>query len=98
MILTCGNATENHQMPLLVIGKSKKPQCFKKWKTLPVIYTSRKKAWINMDIFIDWYGNTFIPKIKEHQKNLKKPGRVLLILDNVPSHPCEDTLECENSR
>ena len=51
-----------------------------------------------MDIFIDWYDNTFIPKVKAHQENLKKQGRVLLILDNAPSHPCEDTLERENGK
>ena len=28
-ILTYANATGNHRMPLFVIGKSKKPQCFK---------------------------------------------------------------------
>ena len=83
---------------MFVIGQSKKPRSFKNWKNLPVIYTSQRKAWMTSDIFIDWYDHTFIPKVKTHQEDMKKEGRVLLLLDNAPSHPCADTLERENGK
>ncbi|KRX70105.1 Jerky -like protein-like [Trichinella sp. T6] len=32
----------------------------------------------------------FIPHVKENQKKAKRSGKVLLIIDNAPSHPsCE---------
>lgn len=97
-ILNCANATGNHRIPLFVIGQSKKPRSFKNWKNLPVIYTSQRKAWMTSEVFIDWYDHTFIPKVKTHQEDMKKEGRVLLLLDNAPSHPCADTLERENGK
>ncbi|XP_054709506.1 jerky protein homolog-like [Uloborus diversus] len=98
IVLNCANATGNHRIPLFVIGHSKKPRCFNNWKNLPVIYTSQRKAWMTSEGFIDWYDHTFIPKVKTHQEDMKKEGRVLLLLDNAPSHPCADTLERENGK
>ena len=36
---------------LLVIGKSKKPRCFKNIQTLPVNYKANKKAWMTSKLF-----------------------------------------------
>ena len=44
--LVCGNAV-GEKLPLLVIGKSKKPRCFKDVSTLPCQYTNQKKSWMN---------------------------------------------------
>ena len=37
--MVCANASGEHKVKLLVIGKSKKPRCFKNVHTLPVSYT-----------------------------------------------------------
>ncbi|KRY10234.1 Jerky -like protein-like [Trichinella patagoniensis] len=40
--------------------------------------------------FFRWYDEIFIPHVKEYQKKAKRSGKVLLIIDNAPSHPsCE---------
>ena len=42
--LTAANAV-GEKLPLFVIGKSKKPRCFKHIKHLPCRYRSQKKSW-----------------------------------------------------
>lgn len=44
--LACANATGSHRLPMLVIGKSKKPRCFKyvNMSAMPIVYTSQKSA------------------------------------------------------
>lgn len=38
-------------------------------------------------LFTEWYGPISIPQVKEHQKSLEKEDeKVLLIVDNVPTH------------
>ena len=40
-IMNCANETGSHKIPLLLIGKSKKPRCFKEGMELPLIYTNQ---------------------------------------------------------
>lgn len=66
----------------LVIGKAKQPRCFNKIKpeTLPVMYRANKKAWMNSKLFEEW--------LKKFDRKMRCTGRkVLLFLDNAPSHP-----------
>lgn len=90
--MVCANASGSHALDLLVIGKSKKPRCFKNIKTLPVIYRSQKNQWMDAAIFTEWYKDIFIPSVKKHRKQNKKEGKVLLIIDNAPTHPGLDVL------
>ncbi|XP_051162414.1 tigger transposable element-derived protein 4-like [Leptopilina boulardi] len=46
-VLHCANMTGTDKLPLLVIGKSKRPRCFKGVKTLPADYENNSKAWIS---------------------------------------------------
>ena len=48
-LLACANASGNHKLPLLAIGKSAKPRCFKhvNMESLPVGYTNNKSAWMD---------------------------------------------------
>lgn len=96
-ILVCANATGTHKIPLLLIGKSKNPRCFKNIR-VPLIYKNQKSAWMNSEIFIDWYDNTFIPEVKRKQNEIGKEGNVLLLLDNAPTHPSAELLERENGK
>lgn len=90
-VMVCANASGTHRVPLLMIGKSRNPRCFKNVK-IPLIYTSQKNAWMDSDLFIKWYENTFIPEVKNFQQHSGKEGKVLLLLDNAPSHPSPETL------
>lgn len=90
-LMTCANATGTHRIPLLLIGKSKKPRCFKNVK-IPLVYKNQTKGWMNQEVFADWYRNTFIPEVKKYQEKVDKVGKsVLLVLDNAPSHPNIDS-------
>ena len=60
------------------------------------MYTNQRKAWMNCQIFTESYDNNFIPGVKKHQKEIGKSGKVLLVLDNAPSHPNAEILEHEN--
>lgn len=66
--LFCSNASGSHQIPLLVIGKSRTPRCLKNlvtpgmkenrlrhFESLGVIYTHQNNFWIYRQIFMLWY-------------------------------------------
>ncbi|PRD35490.1 UNVERIFIED_CONTAM: Jerky-like protein [Trichonephila clavipes] len=42
--MVCANASGTHSLPLLVIGKSKKPCCFKNVSCLPTLYKMQKSG------------------------------------------------------
>lgn len=65
-ILTCANATGTHRLPLLVIGKSKKPRCFRGVQQLPVDYTNQSSSWMDQKIFLEWY-KSFVQRVKERK-------------------------------
>ena len=79
-ILPCASMDGIVKMPLLVIGKSMKPRCFKGVKTLPTPYHANKKAWMTGDIFTQW--------VREHDRKFYNQSRqVAIVIDNCPSHP-----------
>ena len=47
---------------------------------------------MNSQVFIDWYTNDFIPRVKRQREQEDRNGKFLLVLDNAPSHPSEDKL------
>ena len=51
-------------LPLLVIGKSKAPRCFRGIKNLPTEYNHSKKAWMPISIFEEWIHKLY-KKIKQ---------------------------------
>ena len=51
------NATGTEKFKPFVIGKYTKPRCFKGIKSLPVEYTSNKKAWMTASLFRSWLLN-----------------------------------------
>ncbi|XP_067120113.1 jerky protein homolog-like [Centruroides vittatus] len=97
-VMVCGNVTGTHRLPLLIVGKSKNPRCFKGIKKLPVIYKNQKNSWMDTSIFIEWYDTIFIPEVKKHQLKTGNTGNVLLLIDNAPSHPSNISLERENGK
>ena len=77
--ISAASAT-GEKLPMLVIGKSKNPRCFKNVKSLPCTYKSQAKSWMDSEIFTDW--------VKQLDRTFHaKSRKVALIVDNCPAHP-----------
>lgn len=96
--MVCANYTGDHRLPLLIIGKSKQPRCFKGVNKLPVAYRNQKNSWMDTKIFGDWYENVFIPEVKKHHEKTGSTGKVLLLIDNAPSHPSDVVLSSHDGK
>lgn len=48
---------ESEKLPLLMIGKSANPRCFKNVKSKPVEYVKSAKAWMTSGLFQKWLLN-----------------------------------------
>lgn len=70
----------DEKLPALVIGKSKKPRCFKNVKTLPVKYQNNKRSWMTGLLFEEWLRSI-------NEKFKKEERKVCLFIDNCPAHP-----------
>lgn len=53
-VLVGANMDGSEKLPLLVIGKSKNPRCFKNIKSKAVPYEGNKKPWMTAVIFENW--------------------------------------------
>lgn len=86
-LLVIANMTGTIKKKLIVIGKSKRPRCFKNVKTLPVKYENNRKAWMTSDLFEkilhSWDAELRI-----------KGKKILLLVDNCPAHPDVPNLNC----
>lgn len=80
-LLLCCNMIGEFETPL-IIGKAKKPRCFKNIQVqkLSVTWKNNKKAWMTTQIMSDW--------LVELENKMKKQNRkIILFLDNATSHP-----------
>ena len=75
-----GASMMGEKLPLIVIGKSKSPRCFKGIRSLPLDYTANTKAWMTGDLFED-----IVQKWKHIFSQLGR--HILLILDNYLARP-----------
>lgn len=82
----CANASGTHKIPLLIIGESGQPESLKNVRNLPVKYIGQKNSWMDTSVFMEWYLELFIPEVKKKQMASGTIKKVLLILDNAPSH------------
>lgn len=99
-IMAASNATGNHKLKLVMIGKPAKPRCFKNvnMSALPLIYTNQNNAWMNREIFKNWFLNTFVPECKGYLIEKGLPSKAILTMDNASSHPSAEELECDGIR
>uniref|UniRef100_A0A914UMC1 HTH CENPB-type domain-containing protein n=1 Tax=Plectus sambesii TaxID=2011161 RepID=A0A914UMC1_9BILA len=75
-----GGSMSGEKLPLLTIGKSAKPRCFKNVRHLPVKYESNDKAWMTSILFEQY--------VRKLDVSMRSRGRkIALIIDNCPSHP-----------
>lgn len=94
-VMACANASGSCKLPLMIIGKSARPRCLKgiDHAALPVYYRGQKSAWMSGDLFISWFHEEFVPKVKAFLKENGLSQKALLLLDNAPSHPPLKTLK-----
>lgn len=78
-VLVAANMTGTERLPLLVIGKSKTPRCFRNIPRLPTDYRFNKKAWMTREIFQDWLQ-------KLNRQFASKGRKVVLVADNCSAH------------
>ena len=88
----CANATGTHKLPLLLIGKAKRPQCFR--RTGPpagTFYVNQKTAWADSARVQWWFDNVFLPEVRR-----RTSGVVALIWDNFATMHSATALEYSN--
>ncbi len=93
-INACANVSGSIKLPLLMIGKSKNPRCFKNINRdqLPVIYANQKNAWVNTSLFGEWFHNSFVPIVQKKLVEIGVDPKGVLLLDNCSAHPDESEL------
>ena len=83
--MAMGNA-KGERLPMLIIGKSRNPRCFKGVKRVPCRYRAQQKSWMSSELFEEW--------VKELDQNFgSKKRKIALIIDNYPAHPDVPLLE-----
>ena len=90
----CSNASGTIKMPIHLIGKAKRPRCFKgiDMNLLPVKYTSQTNAWMTTVQFSEWFHRDFVPTVREKLIALGEELRAVLVLDNCSAHPDAEDL------
>ena len=79
-VLVCVNMDGSDKRPLLVIGKSNQPRCFRGIPTLPSPYTNSSNAWMTSTIFRKWL-------IELNRDMMKQDRHIALLVDNCSAHP-----------
>ncbi|CAG8687603.1 20221_t:CDS:2, partial [Dentiscutata erythropus] len=82
-VALCVNTNGSHKLDPLVIGKYQRPRCFKniRIQNMPMKYSSNAKAWMISSLFQEW-----IQEFDHQVGQMHQGQRVLLLLDNCPSH------------
>ncbi|GFQ96885.1 tigger transposable element-derived protein 1 [Trichonephila clavata] len=97
-LLLGGDARGDFKLTPLLVYHSKNPKAMKGIfkSTLPVIWESNKKLWINMKIFQNWFTEYFCQSVICYCKIKKLESRALLLIDNALSHPTNisDLITC----
>jgi hypothetical protein len=93
-INACSNASGTIKLPLLLIGKSKNPRCFKNIRrdTLPVVYANQSNAWVNAALFTESFHQQFVQTVQKKLTCLGCEPKAVLLLDNCSAHPDEKEL------
>ena len=94
-LLGCANTSGTCRLPLGFIHKPARPCCFQHMDmgTLPVKDYSLQKAWMDPKIFEKWFHDVFVPHVKNFCTDNDIEYKILLLLDNAPSHPSKEKLE-----
>ena len=95
-IMPFANATGNHKLPLMLIGKSRQPRCFNNSFNPRLHYRSSRNACQTSQLFKEWFFNIFIPQSRAHLRERNLPEKAVLLLDNVTCHGDSEILKSED--
>ncbi|EDL29437.1 jerky protein [Mus musculus] len=97
-VLMCANATGSHRIKPLAIGKGGGPRAFRGIQHLPIAYKAQGNAWVDKEIFSDWFHHIFVPSVREHFRTIGLPedSKAILLLDHSRAHSQESELVSEN--
>ena len=87
-VLLGANMDGSEKLPILVVGKSKKPRCFQNVKSLPCDYENNKTAWMTITIY-EAYLKRLNVKMRRAQRN------IIVFVDNCAAHS-KDTSNLTN--
>lgn len=87
----CANSTGDHKLPLILVHKSKQPDyLLKKNKssdpTWPVYFMSQSEAWLENDMFEEWFANEFVPSVEQYLDRVGLEKKALLLMARSPAH------------
>lgn len=84
----CSNATGTIKLPIHLIGKAKKPRCFKgtNMDLLPVKYSGQANAWLTCELFHSWFHDNFVPHVRKELSAMKEEPKAVLVLDTIARH------------
>ena len=97
-VLCCANANGSHKLPLVCVGRGKKSRIFTSHeiKTMPANYYGQETAWMDQDIFREWFHNQFVPSVRQHLRNQGLKETALLLIDRSTSHPEDQYLRSDD--
>lgn len=97
-VLCCANATGTHKLPLVCIGRGKKTRTFtaQEVRTMPVTYFSQETAWMDHEIFREWFHSHFVPSVRQNLRYKGLQETALLLIDRSTSHPSDQFLRSED--
>jgi len=56
------------------------------------VYKNQSNAWMNCELFSDWFHNYFVPFVQDALKEDGLPPKAVLLLDNCLIHPDKEEL------
>jgi len=87
-LLLCSNASGDFMTKPMFVNRSLNPRSMKgcNKKYFPVYWRANKKSWMTASLFNDWFHHCFVPDVEKYLKQKNLAFKVLLLLDNAPSH------------
>ncbi|XP_029404952.2 jerky protein homolog-like [Bactrocera dorsalis] len=93
--MLCANADGSHKLKPMVIGKSANPRCFSGFNN-PLEYVNSKKAWMNSQLFSEWFHNSFTKQVRTFCSGNNLPHKALLLVDNCSAHKPIERLKSDD--
>lgn len=90
-LLLGGNAAGDYKFKPFLIYASENPRALKGIlkRNLPVHYRWNKKSWMTANLFRDWVSSCAIPELRSYCEKENLEFKILILLDNAPSHPVD---------